>query len=97
MITTAKALQQIRTMYETPCEPGREPSTGEPHSYEKTPGRLKPVMTREELADYLVISTVTLDREIKKGLPFFVVGSRNKRFRLTEVEAWYTIQRQIRR
>lgn len=74
-----------------------QPTNTPPQTENRPLEKIKPIMTRTELCTYLGISIVSLDREIKKGLPYFTVGSRNKRFRLTEVDAWYNVQRQMRR
>lgn len=62
----------------------------------------KHIMSRKELAEYLGCSLVTVDAEVKRGLPFFTIGQGKKRggakrFRLTEVDKWYNTQRELKK
>jgi len=46
------------------------------------------LLTRTELARELKISTATVTRLVKQGLPHIPVGPRSVRFDRTEVVAW---------
>jgi excisionase family DNA binding protein len=46
------------------------------------------IMTRGELAGYLKVSTRTVDRLVKEGLPSELWGPRLRRFRVAAVNRW---------
>jgi excisionase family DNA binding protein len=58
--------------------PGRPPATVAPDRY----------LTRAELAEHLSVSTKTIDRMLREGLPCHRFGRRLVRLRLREVETW---------
>lgn len=47
----------------------------------------KGLFTKAALADYLAVSTKTVERELKRGMPSLVVGG-HRRFDLVEVMRW---------
>lgn len=47
----------------------------------------EPMMSAQQLADYLNVTRATVYNLMKRGLPSVKVG-RARRFRLADVEAW---------
>ena len=57
---------------------------------------MEPVITRVELSELLSISVETIDRMVKnEGLPFYRIGARGVRFRISEVERWLKERRRV--
>lgn len=48
----------------------------------------EPYMSRAQIAEYLQVSTKTIDRWALDGCPFETWGLRTKKFRASEVTAW---------
>lgn len=46
------------------------------------------IFTRATLAAYLHVSTKTVDRYVKDGMPSELWGPRTRRFRLADVNPW---------
>lgn len=63
------------TVHELPARPS---ATVAPDRY----------LTRAELADHLGVSTKTIDRMLREGLPCHRFGRRLVRLRLAEAEDW---------
>ncbi len=64
---------------------------------ELEPVQTPSIMNRQDLAKYLKISIYLVDAEIKKGLPYFTVGKRDKRFRKSDVDKWFDTKCKMRR
>lgn len=64
---------------------------------QQEPAQTPSIMNRQDLAKYLRISIYLVDAEVRKGLPYFTVGKRDKRFRKTEVDKWFDVKGKMRR
>jgi excisionase family DNA binding protein len=51
------------------------------------------VLTKSELADYFKLAVPTIDRLMKKGLPYYKLPNGSVRFELEEVKQWLISQR----
>jgi len=46
------------------------------------------VLTKKELAEILKVTVVTVDRQMKKGMPYMKLSGGSVRFDLEEVKQW---------
>jgi len=46
------------------------------------------MMTKQELADYLKVGVITIERNVKKGMPNYKLPQGSIRFKIEEVEEW---------
>ena len=51
------------------------------------------MLTKSELADYFKLAVPTIDRLMKKGLPYYKLPNGSVRFELEEVKQWLISQR----
>jgi excisionase family DNA binding protein len=53
--------------------------------------------TKRQVADYLQLTTRTIDRLMSKGLPHYKIGNQRTRFRISDVQEWLDSQCAVRR
>ena len=51
------------------------------------------VLTKVQLADYFKLAIPTIDRLMKKGLPYYKLPNGSVRFELEEIKQWLFVQR----
>jgi excisionase family DNA binding protein len=59
-----------------------------PNGLETKSGERETYATKKEMAAHLRVTERTVENWMVKGLPYYRLGSRRTRFKLSEVDAW---------